>query len=205
MPSERRLQRIREVLERRQEDLLVVLENVHDPHNASAVVRSCDAFGVGRVGLCYTHTVIPDISKGVAGHVPKWMEFEEYGSYEACTEALRGRGLRIYATQLGEGACDYLDVDWTEPSAIVLGNEHQGCAPELLALADATVMVPMQGMAQSLNVSVAGAVLLAEAARQRQASGRYAPRWSEAKEQMLQHWLQREEPWVDEPGQDPPD
>ena len=190
MITERRLRRMREVLSRRRDDLVVVLENVYDAHNASAVLRSCDAFGVGAIALCYTDEEFPKISSGVAANVQKWLRIERYGSVEECVAALRARSLRIHATELGGEPLNYLDVDWRGPSAIVLGNEHRGCSDEMLAAADARVAIPMIGFVESLNVSVAAAVLLAEASRQRRAE---QPPWSAAKQAVLQEWITREE------------
>ena len=181
---------MREVLARRRDDLVVVLENVHDAHNASAVLRSCDAFGVGAVALCYTDEAFPEISSGVAAKVQKWLQIERYGSVAECVAALRVRGLRIYATELGGEPIDYLDMDWAGPSAIVLGNEHRGCSAEMLAAADARVVIPMLGFVESLNVSVAAAVLLAEAARQRRNDA--LPPWTADKDAALIAWLERE-------------
>ena len=92
---------MREVLARRHDDLVVVLENVHDAHNASAVLRSCDAFGVGSVALCYTQEEFPKISSGAAANVQRWLQIERYGSVEECVASLRHRSLPIYATELG--------------------------------------------------------------------------------------------------------
>lgn len=190
MVTERRRRRMREVLARRRDDLVVVLENIHDAHNASAVLRSCDAFGVGAIALCYTDEEFPKISSGVAANVQKWLQIERYDSVAACVAALRARQLRIHATELGGEPTDYLDTDWTQPAAIVLGNEHRGCSAEMLEAADARVAIPMLGFVESLNVSVAAAVLLAEASRQR----RHAqPPWTPSKEAVLQEWIKREE------------
>ncbi len=178
-----------EVLERRHDDLVVVLENIHDPHNASAILRSCDAFGVGRVALVYTNQVFPEISRGVAAQVEKWLQLERYDSAEACVEALHDEGIKVYATRLTDEAEDYLTIDWREPSAIVLGNEHAGCSDEMVALADGAVIIPMRGFAQSLNVSVAAAVILAETARQRRGT---ASLWTEAKSKLETAWIERE-------------
>ena len=183
---------MREVLARRQDDLVVVLENIHDAHNASAVLRSCDAFGVGAIALCYTDQVFPKISSGAAANVQKWLQIERYESAAECVAALRERSLRIYATELDGEPLDYLDVDWRGPSAIVLGNEHRGCSEEMLAAADARVRIPMQGFVGSLNVSVAAAVLLAEASRQRRSLP--PPAWSAVKQGVFDEWLGREEP-----------
>ena len=190
MVTERRERRMREVLGRRWDDLAVVIENVHDAHNASAILRSCDAFGAGRVVLCYTVEEFPEISGGAAAKAQKWLEIERSGSAADCVAGLRERGLRVYATCLDGDARDYTEVDWTEGSAIVLGNEHRGCSEEMLELADGRVRIPMAGFVDSLNVSVAAAVLLAEAARQRRS--RPLPAWTGEREALLESWLERE-------------
>jgi len=183
---------MREVLERRQPSLAVVLENVHDRHNASAVMRSCDAFGVGAVHLLYTEEAFPRVADGVAGHARRWLALERWEDRAACTTALRERGIALYATAPGPGAVPHTEIDWTKPAAIALGNENRGCSAELLAAADARVWVPMRGMVESLNVSVAAAIVLAEAARQREAAGMYEPRWDDERERTLNAWLDRE-------------
>ena len=180
---------MRQVIERRHDDLVVVVENIHDAHNASAILRSCDAFGVGRIALVYTNQVFPEISGGVAAKVQKWLRIDRYDSAEVCVSALRAEGIAVYATELTDEAQDYLSVDFSGPTAIVLGNEHAGCSPEMVELADGTVIVPMVGFVQSLNVSVAAAVLLAEIARQRKD---VQPPWTEHKAALLESWVERE-------------
>lgn len=187
--TERRLARMREVLERRHDDLVVVIENVHDPHNASAILRSCDAFGVGRVALVYTNQVFPEISRGAAAQAEKWLDIMRYDSAAACVDALHDEGIKVYATQLTDDTEDYLNVDFGGPSAIVLGNEHAGCSAEMTELADGALIVPMVGFVQSLNVSVAAAVLLAEIARQRRGVD---PAWTDRKAALEQTWIERE-------------
>ena len=187
--TERRLARMREVLARRHDDLVVVIENIHDAHNASAILRSCDAFGVGRIGLVYTDQVFPEISKGVAAKVEKWLQIDRYESAEECVSALHAEGITVYATVLTDDAQDYLSVDFGGPSAIVLGNEHSGCSAEMAALADGALIVPMMGFVQSLNVSVAAAVILAEMARQRREA---EPVWTARKAALEREWIARE-------------
>jgi tRNA (guanosine-2'-O-)-methyltransferase len=192
MPTEQRLQRLRSVLARRQNDVTVVLDNIHDAHNASAILRSADGFGVGRIALLYTDQPLPSLSKGVSGFTRKWMTFENYDSHADCLAALRDRGEQIVATQLTTGAPSHLEIDWTQSVAIVLGNEHEGCTPAIQEAADATVTIPMQGMAQSFNVSVAASIILAELYRQRSGQGMYRPEWNGAKEALYRSWLARE-------------
>ncbi len=189
MITERRLARMRQVLEHRHDDLVVVLENIHDAHNASAILRSCDAFGVGRVALVYTDQVFPEISSGVAAQVDKWLQIDRFDSAESCVTALHDQGLSVYSTHLTDDAQDYLSIDFTNPSAIVLGNERAGCSAEMLALADGAIIVPMVGFVQSLNVSVAAAVMLAEIARQRR---NITPEWTEEKAALERTWIERE-------------
>lgn len=180
---------MREVLERRHDDLVVVIENVHDAHNASAILRSCEAFGVGRIALVYTNQVFPKISGGAAAKAEKWLQIDRYESAGECVSALHSEGLKVYATELTDQAQNYLAIDFSGPSAIVLGNEHAGCSAEMAALADGALIVPMVGFVQSLNVSVAAAVILAEMARQRRD---VEPAWTDRKAALLESWVERE-------------
>jgi tRNA (guanosine-2'-O-)-methyltransferase len=193
VPSERRIARLREVLERRQNDLSVVVENVWDPHNASAIVRSADGFAAGTVHLLYTIEKAPELSRGVSAYTDKWTTIERHDATADLVQTLRERGQRIFVTHVDDSARDYLDVDWTQPAALVLGNEQRGCSEELLAASDERVQIPMLGFAQSFNVSVAAAVILAEAARQRRAAGLLEGSWSDAKQRLLEYWVAREE------------
>jgi len=171
--SDRRCAKIRGVLERRQPDLTVVLENVHDPHNVSAVLRSCDAVGVLQVELLYTIEKFPKIGRKSSSSANKWLARRKHTSVEECYAELRREGFRIFATHLTESAVPIYAVDLTRPTALVFGNEHRGVSDDAARLADGNIWIPMMGMIQSLNVSVAAAVGLFEALRQRQACGMY--------------------------------
>jgi tRNA (guanosine-2'-O-)-methyltransferase len=190
----RRLARMRAVLERRQPDLTVVIENVHDPFNASALLRSCDAVGIAEAHLVYTVEEVPDVSLGVSASARRWMTLQQHPTIDACYAHLRERGFTIYATYLGEGARDLYDLDLTGPCAFVFGNEARGVTPEARVGADAAAIIPMMGMVESLNISAACAVTLYEALRQRRQAGRYdTPRWDAAEiDQRLRVWLERE-------------
>ncbi|HET9026130.1 MAG TPA: tRNA (guanosine(18)-2'-O)-methyltransferase TrmH [Trueperaceae bacterium] len=167
-----RRQRISDVLSKRQPDLTVLAEEVHKPHNLSAVIRSCDAVGIGTV-----HAVRP--TGGVAtfsatsASADKWVELVVHDGIASAVAALKARGMRVYAAHLSQQAVDYRAVDYTQPCALLLGNEKAGVSSEAAALADEHVIIPMLGMVQSLNVSVAAAVILFEAQRQRLAAGMY--------------------------------
>lgn len=179
------------MLARRQDDLTLVLANIHDPHNVSAIYRSCDAFGVSGVCLYYTDTPFPALGAKSSASARKWVESRRFRTQEDLFACLRGLGCRILATSFGEGAQSYLNYDFTQPTAIIMGNEHKGVDEELARASDAQIYIPMRGMIQSLNVSVAAAVLLAEAARQREKAGFYAARRmaEEDYKRRLADWL----------------
>ena len=151
----------------------MVLENVHDPHNISAVLRTCDAAGIPAVSLLYYLEKFPRIGKKSSASAVKWIEKEKYTDIEACYSALRKQGYKIYATSLTEGSINLYDVDFTDKCAVVLGNEHRGVSDDAAQLADEKIYIPMFGMVQSLNISVAAAVIIYEAVRQRFAKGMY--------------------------------
>lgn len=189
-----RYARMLEVLDRRQPDLTVVLEDVHDPHNAGAVARSCEAVGVGVWHLVERIEDAPAPSRGATSSAHLWMEVHRYRSVLAAYAALRAQGLTIVATAIAEDAREPWAVDFTRPTALVLGNEQRGVSPEAAAAADLRVFIPMRGMVQSLNLSVAAGVLLFEAMRQRQAAAMYdRPRIAESdRRRILDSWLERE-------------
>ncbi len=168
-----RFRRLREVLVRRQPDLTVLMERVHKSHNLSAILRNCDAAGV-----LQAHAIPPkdglDIHPHTSAGTSKWVKVVRHRTVKAATERLRAEGFRILAAHPGDGgAADYRDVDLTAPTAIMVGAELLGLTDDALAMADQLVEIPMLGMARSLNVSVATALLLFEAARQRTSAGMY--------------------------------
>ena len=167
MTSERRVARLEHVLQHRQPDLTVVMENIHDPHNVSAMLRSCDAAGVWEVQLLYNMDAFPKIGKKSSASAGKWIERRKFKAVTECYGKLRSEGFRIYATRLDERADSLYDLDLTQKIALVFGNEHRGVSDEAAGNADGLVQIPMYGMIQSLNVSVACAIILYEALRQR--------------------------------------
>ncbi len=173
MKSEARQKKIYTVLSRRQPDATIVMENIHDPHNVSAIFRSADAVGIPEVQLVYTNTEFPRIGKKSSSSANKWVTKRRFVSIKECYDALKSEGYRIYATRLDANAKPLYEVDFTQKIAIVMGNEHAGVSDEAALLADGTIMIPMMGMIQSLNVSVAAAVTLYEMLRQRLAAGQY--------------------------------
>lgn len=170
--SERRLQRLRASLQRRQPDLTVLLDGVHKPHNLAAVLRSCDA-----VGVFEAHAVWPWGEVGVSRHASagagQWVPVTAHESMEAGIANRRAAGMNVYVAHESDAAIDFRCIDYTQPTAIVLGAELTGPSDASIEQADGHLAIPMQGLAESLNVSVAAAVILFEAQRQRAAAGLY--------------------------------
>jgi len=168
-----RYQRLRQVLDARQPDLTVLLDNVHKPHNFSAILRSCDA-----VGVFEAHAVWQDPklrpNRLTSGGTAKWVGIHTHADIASAVAELRRQGFQLIAAHPGEGALDYRAPDYTRPTALMLGAELRGLGEIALECADARVSVPMMGMVKSLNVSVAAATILYEAQRQRVAAKLYA-------------------------------
>ncbi len=193
--TDRRVARLAGALRHRQSDFTVVLENVHDLYNISAVMRTCDAVGIQTVHIIYTIEEQPHgrLARTISAGTAKWIDRVWWDSVEACYAELRNQQMRVLATELSESAHSIFDEDFTQPVALVFGNEMRGLSAEAVAQADGGLFIPMVGMVQSLNVSVSCAVTLYEAHRQRLLAGSYdQPTLSEqTMEAMLQEWLKR--------------
>jgi len=191
----RRQERIEAVLGRRQSTLTVVLEDVHDPWNASAVLRSCDAVGVMEVHLVYVKDPPPRkaFDRKTSGSAAKWISLRRHESIEACYEVLRARGFRILVAALRADSHDLYDVDFRQPTALVLANEMRGVSEVAGKLADGAYLIPMHGMVESLNISVACGVSLYEALRQRRKAGMYARSSldNETLSRLQEEWLNK--------------
>ena len=167
-----RVARLDAVLAKRQPDLTVYAENLHKPKNFSAMVRNCDAVGINEIHVMPGEESLRKHWKTSQG-AEKWMHIRTHDSpEEACTH-LKSNGFRLVAAHLSNTAVDYRDVDYTQAIAIVLGTELFGVSDTTLSFVDQQISIPMMGVTQSLNVSVACAVVLYEAQRQRQAAGMY--------------------------------
>jgi tRNA (guanosine-2'-O-)-methyltransferase len=191
--SDRRVEKIKDVLRRRQPDLTVVLENIHDPHNVSAILRTCDAVGVHHVELVYSSEPFPAIGRKSSSSAAKWVDRRKHRSIDECYGTLRAEGFVILATSLGAESRLLYEVDLTRKIALVFGNEHRGVSVDAAERADELIRVPMRGMIESLNVSVACGVTLFEALRQRMAC-REEDRVSLSKDEFedaLQDWIRR--------------
>jgi tRNA (guanosine-2'-O-)-methyltransferase len=172
MSAPKRFHRLRAVLDRRQPDLTVLMEDVQVPRNLAAVLRSCDAAGVFEA-----HAVWPGgrlkISRPASGGNRKWLPVRRHRTLGEALDRLKEQGLRVLAAHPAAAAIPFREVDYTLPTALLLGNEDDGLTREAIAGADAVVAIPMEGMGTSLNVSVAAALILFEAQRQRRAAGLY--------------------------------
>lgn len=167
-----RLEKIRAVLNRRQPDLTVINDEVHKGRNLAAIMRTCDA-----VGIDHMHIVEPKKGyrsfQGTASGSNKWVEVSTYSSVTQAIATVKSQGMKVVAAHLDSAAVDYREIDYVEPTALLMGMESEGVSEEALALVDHTVTIPMQGMVESFNVSVAAAIILLEAQRQRAEKGRY--------------------------------
>jgi tRNA (guanosine-2'-O-)-methyltransferase len=171
--TDERVEKITNVVKCRQHSLHVVLENIHDPHNVSAIFRTCDSVGVPKVSLLYTFEKFPKLSRISSASANKWVEKERYTNPDECIDKLHAEGFKVYSSMLAKDAIDFYSLDLTEKVAIVVGNEHRGISEEVAKKSDKTFYIPMHGMIQSLNVSVATAVILYETMRQRICKGMY--------------------------------
>lgn len=165
-----RLARIKQILDTRQPDITVLTDQVHKPRNLSAIIRSCDAFG-----LASMHAVWPSEGyrafRKTAGGSFNWVSTQTHATMADAVDHFRGQGKKLYAAQLSDRAVDYREVDYTVPCAVIMGNEVDGVSAGAAEQADEHIVIPMMGMVESLNVSAACAIILAEAQRQRKAAG----------------------------------
>ncbi|MGL5949311.1 MAG: tRNA (guanosine(18)-2'-O)-methyltransferase TrmH [Aeromonas sp.] len=168
-----RFARITTLLAQRQLDLTVCMEEVHKPHNLAAIVRTADAVGIHRVHAVWPQNTIHK-RKGTARGSQNWVDVQLHSDIQAAVSTLKASGMQIVATHLSPTAVDFRAIDYTRPTAILVGQERLGIGEQALALADHHIVIPMVGMVQSLNVSVAAAAILYEAQRQRAAAGCYA-------------------------------
>lgn len=190
--TERRMNKILRVLKRRQLDFSLILENVHDPHNVSAVLRTCDAVGIYEVFLIYhSGQEFPNLSKRSSASALKWIKLNFFNDVQECFAFVRQKGLKIFTTTLLSESISLYDIDFCQPIALVFGNEHTGVSKEAYELADGNFLIPQVGMIESLNISVACAISLYEGFRQRWVAGYYDKQQliGERFKEVFQQWL----------------
>lgn len=186
-----RFSTIQKVLQQRQPDLTVITDEVHKGRNLSAIMRTCDAVGIDRM-----HCVIPRNGfrayRGTDLGTNKWVIAETWDSIDQPLAHIREQGFQVIAAHLSDTAIDYRSVDYTKPTALLLGAEKEGVSAAALASVDQHITIPMMGMVESFNVSVACAIILAEAQHQRFNAGLYDHSRLSAKEyqERLFRWCQ---------------
>lgn len=173
-----RIDKIHAVAKNRQSGIIVVLEDVHDPHNAAAILRSCDAFGVQDIYFIFNKQKAYNpsrVGKVSSSSANKWLSYKRFQSVKECMGELKQAGFTTFATVLDKDARSVFKTKFSKHKkvAILVGNEKDGLSPEALRLCDKKVYIPMRGFVQSLNVSVTAAILLFEITRQRKDSSRF--------------------------------
>ncbi len=186
--SDERLEKMKKILQTRQDTLRVFMDYVYSPHNLAAIVRTCDAVNIGK--LYYRHQKQVRLNNEITMGAHKWIFNEYIEDIEKFYQGIKSEGYQVVVTLLDEDTVDFREVDYTKPTLVVLGNEVEGASETSIKYADKKVIIPMYGMSQSLNVSVANAVILYEAQRQRAAKGMYeTPELSqEIIEKTLKKW-----------------
>ncbi|MGB2907841.1 MAG: RNA methyltransferase [Candidatus Aminicenantaceae bacterium] len=190
MPTKERIAKVERVLSNRQPDLHIVLEQVTNAHNASAVVRTCDAAGVLHVDLIYAADEAFPVNEAISTRAEKWLNLTHHLSTEECLLHLKQAGYTIASTHLGPESIPYTEVDYSRPMAIVFGNESAGISRAAIAAADHIIRIPMSGMAQSLNLSVSVGIILYEVLRQRRQTGFSSSLSPEEFESYKKKWLE---------------
>lgn len=187
-----RLNRIEQVLKTRQLDVGILLDQVHKSHNLSAIMRTCDAVGVSDIQALETKAKHLKVYNNATGGTGGWVNLQVHNKREDAFKAARNGNRKVYAAHLSDKAVDYQKVDYTKPCVILLGAEKPGVSDEAADMADEHIIIPMHGMVESLNVSVAAAVILFEMQRQRLAAGLYNQmQLSEAEFEKLKfEWMQ---------------
>jgi tRNA (guanosine-2'-O-)-methyltransferase len=174
---ERRKERMREVISNRQYNLTVILENVHDPHNIGAVLRSCDSVGIDEIYVLYTDKRLS--KKGLEVGVTsssgsnQWIKVHFYQDVTECFTEVKKKYKTIYGTAIGPKSKSLYDLNLSESCALLFGNEHQGLTLEAMSYVDQNFLIPQYGFVKSLNISGACAVSLYEVLRQRDHSDLY--------------------------------
>ena len=166
----RRFERIKNVLNCRMKNLTVLVEDVNKAHNLSAILRTCDAAGVLEANFISKNNSVKTFNSTAQGS-QKWIKLNNYKSALSAISALKEKGFKLYGTALNGNSIDYRNFDYSENTCFVLGAEKWGLTDELISNVDQSIFIPMRGMVQSLNVSVAASILLFEAIRQRERKG----------------------------------
>ena len=196
MSTEQRLSRIDDILTRKQPTLQVMLENVHNSQNLSTIIRTSDAVGVLDIFYSSKENETLRIHKTITQGAHRWTQRHRIhdGDTVKFLQQKKKEGFQVVVTHLEERAVSFREIDYTKPTLLVMGNEKEGVSDAVIAEATDVIVIPMQGMVQSLNVSVATALILYEAQRQRDNASMYAtPQLSQEKRDAIKaEWVYRD-------------
>jgi tRNA (guanosine-2'-O-)-methyltransferase len=212
MLTEERIEKLLNCVGKRQYDMTIILENVFDPHNIGAVMRSCEAVGISEIYVIQTiqHETADlkneiSVGKHASSGVKKWVKTHFYNDRKHCIAHVRNKYKRILTTAIHENSVSLYELDLTSSFALVFGNEADGISQEMLALSDGNFIIPMYGLVESLNISVACSVSIFEAMRQRINNGMYESNYDENNPEMYQllnEYLSKTKPRVFEKDKD---
>ena len=163
--TDKRIENIKCIAALRRTDLVIVLEDIYDPHNAAAIFRTCDSFGIQDVYVIFENEKMFDprrVGKKSSSSANKWIDFHMYTSTKECVRALKSKNFTVVGSVLREGAQTIYGYVWPEKTALILGNEYSGLSQQAQSMCDQFIYIPMSGMVQSLNVSVAAGILIAD-------------------------------------------
>jgi len=191
--TDNRIDRLREVANNRQQGLTVVLENVHNPHNIGAILRTCDSVGIHEIFIVYTDNRLSngkniEPGKTSSSGASKWVKVHYFENVRTCFEVVRQKYKKILGTALSDDAEDLYNLDLKEPIALLFGNESEGLSPLARKLSDGNFLIPQVGFVKSLNISVACAVSIYEAYRQRTDLEDAKPSDQEWKDKMFDNY-----------------
>jgi tRNA (guanosine-2'-O-)-methyltransferase len=186
-----RIDRLKEIARQRSKNLVVVADGVHDPHNLSAVVRSCEGFGLLNLYVIETHARFRIRSKVTQG-AEKWLDIHRHKKPEDCIKALKDQQFDIWIADPSSGSVCVDDLPWKNKLALIFGNEHEGASAKMYQAATGRFHIPMHGFTQSFNISVASAICLAIAVRGRiRELGRHEDLLPEEQQSLVQEWQKR--------------
>lgn len=186
-----RIAKVNAILDKRQNDLAIIMENVTDPHNIAAVMRTCDAVGISEIFVLNTKiNTHKRFGAKSSSSAKKWVRVRQFTSLEECMQAVRSKYAKVYSTHLGEKSKSIYEMDFTQSCALVFGNESEGVSEDILAQCDGNFIIPQMGIIQSLNISVACAVTIYEAFRQKHLANHYQQRKLSSIEtqELLDYW-----------------
>ena len=190
LTNERRLERMRSVLDGRLQHVAVALEALYHRHNVSAVLRTADALGLHRVHLVEGHF---KAVRGAARGAERWLELHHHSEPADAVRAIQASGYRVWCADFDENAVTPEQVPLDEPVCLWFGAELVGVSPEAREAADGIVMIPMHGFSQSLNVSVAAALTMRPVAERARLLGAHAFLPEAEREALWAMWMEREE------------